>query len=177
MVEPAEEGPAAHGPTAPVEEPFYEKNGVYEITINPNDIQQFYKMSDRRTYDRLSEVTENWRKKCLKHLAPCAEYTVIVEISEPKVVIGDQHRPRVHFHGIMTLKHPVKFLTEHLHVLALSASIAINKYRPDYWPLYIAKQKHLVQPLLGKAYYLTHKDTPITPFGAVEQASDRRSGR
>jgi len=167
MVKPSMCDPLEEGPAAPVEDLkcFYEKGEVYEITINPNDTQQFYKMSDRSTTDRLSEVTENWRKKCLKHLAPCAEYSLVVEVSEPNVVVGDSRRPRIHFHGTIKLKNPIKFLTEHLHILAISASIAINKYRPEYWSKYTLKQKHLVQPLLGKAYWLTHNDSPLILAG------------
>lgn len=140
--------------------PFYMPNTMYEITIAPADATQMYKHDDR-----LNEVVELYRKKFLRDLAPCADYCLIVEVTEPNICREERFRPRIHFHGTMFLREPIKFLTEHLHKLQYPCSIAINPYRPDYWPEYILKQKDLIQPLLGKRYWLTHKDTEITPYG------------
>jgi len=148
-------------PMPDIELPFYTRHTPYEISINPNDTHQLYKTTD----SRLNVVIESMRRKCLVHLAPCASYTLVTEVSEPRMVVGESHRPRIHFHGIITFKNPIKFLTEHLHHLAAYASIQINPYRPDYWPSYITKQKDILSPELGKAYYLSDKDTSITPAG------------
>lgn len=148
-------------PVPEIETPFYTRHGTYEISINPNDAHQLYKTTDKR----LNAVVESFRKKCLNHLAPCAKYTLITEVSEPRMVVGETHRPRIHFHGVITLNNPITFLTEHLHHLSAYASIQINSYRKDYWPLYITKQKELLSPELGSAYYLSDKDSIITPYG------------
>lgn len=161
MTNPYMEVPKEDAATPPIKEIFYTRHTTYEITLNPNDTHQLYKTSD----DRLESVVESFRKKLLQHLAPCASYTLVPEVSEPQVCHGDVSRPRVHFHGIMTLNHPCKFLTEHLHHLASYCSVAINNYRPDYWPEYIKKQKDVVAPCLGPRYYLTNKDTQTTAYG------------
>lgn len=140
--------------------PFYQPNETYEITLNPNDKTQMYEYTDR-----LSEVVRIYRAKLLRHLAPCADYNLIVEVSEPTMVREQSYRPRIHFHGTVTLKDPIKFLTEYFHVLASCCSIQISKLDNDYWQEYILKQKVLMQPALGKRYWLTHKDTEITPYG------------
>lgn len=143
-----------------IKPPFYVPNETYEITLNPNDKTQMYEYTDR-----LSEVVRIYRAKLLRHLAPCADYTIIVEVSEPTMVREQSYRPRIHFHGTVTLKDPMKFLTEYFYVLASCCSIQISKLDKDYWEEYCLKQKALMQPALGKRYWLTHKDTEITPYG------------
>jgi hypothetical protein len=143
-----------------IPKPFYNINETYEFTLNPNDkTQQF------TSTDRLIEVVRIYRAKLLRHLAPCADYTLIVEVSEPTLVREQSYRPRIHFHGTVTLKDPMKFLTEYFHLLSSCCSIQFSKLDSDYWSEYILKQKALMQPQLGKGYWLTHKDTEITPYG------------
>lgn len=141
---------------------LYDKGKVLEITLNPNDIHQLYKNND----DRLLAVVESFRSKLLKHLSPYATYTLVPEVSEPYEIRLDK-APRIHFHGVVCFKKPVRWLTEQAHKLGGISSIRVSPYREKYWPAYITKQKDLVAPLLGSRYYLTDKDTEITPFGKV----------
>jgi len=139
---------------------FYEKDTVYEITINPLDRYQHYKSPCR-----LKLCVEEIRKKLLCTLAHHCEYTLVPEVSEPQHSNHTTGWPRVHFHGVITVKNPIMYLTETLHLMAEFSDIQVNPYRPDHWPMYVAKQKHLLKPILQKDYYLTNNDETFPSVG------------
>jgi len=143
---------------------FYSRHTIYGFNFNPNDAGQLYDISE----DRLLAVVERFRKVFIKHLQPVAKYILITEISEPVESRKNFGYPRIHFHGIVYMKNPIRYLSEHLHHLAKLGSVVVSPYNRDYWTEYIKKQKHLMAPELGRSYYLSDLDTAVTPFGATD---------
>lgn len=159
---------------------FYDRHTLYGITIAPSDVFQQY---DKCPSDRLTTVVNRVRGILLKHLKPVARYVLIVEVSEPRETRRDHGYPRIHFHGMMSLKNPIRYLTECLHHLGKVFSVVVAPYDASYWVDYCAKQKRLMAPELGKSYYLSDLDSEITHHGATdhvvshhEESVQKRSG-
>lgn len=142
---------------------FYQKHTVYGITFNPNDATQLYGIES----DRLTAVVERVRRILINHLKPVAQYVLITEVSEPVETRKDHGYPRIHFHGIVRFRNPIRYLTERLHHLGKVFSIVVHPYDREKWTDYCAKQKDLLAPELGPAYYQSDKDTVCGAFGAT----------
>lgn len=115
----------------------YQVNTVYEFTINLRDEYQY-----PDSPMRLMKC-----KKILKDIMDLNtwEYHLRVELSQPK--FGDYTScTRVHYHGIVRFKDNDEiryFLLTQLNKLFKIGRVCINAYRPDHWPTYCRKQKHL----------------------------------
>lgn len=152
---------------------FYEHSTVYGYSLAPNDDTQFY--ADK-TGNRLSIVVERVRANLTRILKPYAKYVLITEVSEPRETRKGHGEPRIHFHGVISFKNPIRYLTESLHRLGLFSSVVISPYDPAYWDRYMLKQKYLMAPELGNAYYLSDKDTSVTVHGPTNHVSRQAEG-
>lgn len=119
----------------------YAINTPYEITINYSDNYQHLKVSDLRLIkcgQQLKDILINYRD--IKHHFRC-------EVSMPNWGdINKQRYTRVHHHGIImfTTNESIKtFLLNVWSKMTTIARVSINQYRPEHWPEYMRKHKHL----------------------------------
>lgn len=149
---------------------FYDLSTVYGFSLAPNDDTQCY---GDKTGNRLSLVVERVRSNLTRILKPYAKYVLITEVSEPRETRKDVGYPRIHFHGVIAFKNPIRYLTESLHRLGLFSSVVISPYDAAYWDRYMLKQKYLMAPELGNAYYLSDRDTSVTVHGPTDHVVSR----
>lgn len=120
-----------------------EKGVKYELTICPSDKYQFEgkERRDKKIFNLFSEI----------FLSIKAVYCLYAEISAPQY--GDiyfQSIPRIHWHGIIEFENNgqiLDWLLYHHSRLCKVARIQLNNFRPDYWPKYITKHRHLFERL------------------------------
>lgn len=117
---------------------FYKTGNKYEITINPCDKYQF-----NNKPARIAQFIECIVKKCYDTLAESTDYELVLELSEPRhsnFKIGTY--PRLHLHGVITVKNCITFLETTLSKLMQWSDYQINQFdRPAYWGDYLKKQK------------------------------------
>lgn len=123
----------------------YVKGSTYEITINPNDDHQCFKADSNRT-QHVYDLMRPYIRKYLK-----CEWKLYTEVSEPSHMNAFGGVPRVHFHGVITLKNVTAF-KETIHYLAWISDIEINVYDKDYWDEYMTKSVAQISADIGSRY-------------------------
>ncbi len=115
---------------------IYVENELLEITINPSDRHQLFGTADRAFKVR------NWLYGFLQEHKATFYHYLVMEVTTPNVFHEDSKMPRLHFHGMIVIKKDCKFtfICEMIYIFSKIASVAINPYRPNYWPSYITKQ-------------------------------------
>ncbi len=139
---------------------FYKKNIKYEITINPNDKNQYFGNPRRlqlfimHMQKLLQLAFDNYGIRYKLHL----------ELSEPKAINKESHKmkstsgARLHFHGTLAFPSDAivgEFLLKSQYLLSRHSDIQLNSYREEYWPKYILKQRKVIEALA------IHYKTPV----------------
>lgn len=121
---------------------------TYTLTLNPDDSHQFMGKIDRF-------------RKCIKKVLTKlsfihhAHYTLTPEISK---------KGRIHFHGKLTVLHPVDFqLYDVISMMKWSIFEIDDLTHPTVWEAYVKKDLKLIRPYLhqkGIKYKITNSYTP-----------------
>lgn len=124
----------------------YKDQGIYSITVKPDDHMQFLK--NTTAVSRLFEFHQFYSTKFQRIFdSKHYEYHCRVEISEP---IGDDicNPPRLHLHGIFKLKtrySVIEFLLMAMPDLLIHARLQIHELNdPEAWNEYIHKQTRFI---------------------------------
>lgn len=151
---------------APMEkcEIFYKNETFYEITVNVDNIKQFF--GDPM---RLSRCRAYYKSLLKSALGSYSDFYFIFELSEPKQMQPSHDGPRLHVHGIIKFKDVIKFLSHGLRELSRHATVQINPLRIPYWCEYMSKQQSLMHDIclpitLGgdcKKLYVETMDPPL----------------
>ncbi len=146
-------------PDIPV--PFYDTNICYELTINPNDRNQY--IQDEFRYRKFINY---WSLTFRKMANQEMEIHLYPEISECQNLIDGKY-PRIHFHGTIKFLSNYSisnFLLKYTYILSKASSVQLNNYRPDYWDKYCLKQHKLMKYLAtteNHSYPLIYDNKPI----------------
>lgn len=125
---------------------FYETDGVYEITINPQDKYQY-----KHNKYRAELFVEQAVRKLRGCLSVSCEYELYIELSEPRnsnEIKGTY--PRFHLHGTIIIRDVFEFLQYGLTRLMAYSDYQINQHRPDKWSKYCKKQQGIMKSLKYK---------------------------
>lgn len=139
---------------------FYDTDGIYEITINPQDKYQY-----RHNKYRAELFVEQAVRKLRGCLGVSCEYQLYLELSEPRnsnEIKGTY--PRFHFHGTIIIRDVFEFLQYGLTKLMAYGDYQINQHRPDKWSKYCNKQQGIIgQSLKSKGLPLVITEKTANP--------------
>lgn len=133
-------------------------NGVrYEFSVAPAEQEEYSMIGERH-----KSVYDSWRIHLATMLGGVALVELITECSTPK---HGRYTPgqlnRIHFHGYITFTDYAEFIMERAHLLSKVCTFKISNLREQIWATYIAKQRYLMEPKLGKLYRLLLGITPV----------------
>lgn len=136
----------------------------YEITISPDDKNQYFGQGDRRL-----ECWLNNTDILLRESLDGIQYTLYTDISLPHVNVKKGKTPRLHLHGHLDLSKASKarFWVNSLYKLTRWAVVTINPLRKEKeeWIKYCKK----TLPLLKELTHDKESWLIFTPYGRLKR--------
>lgn len=142
---------------------MYKVNTWYALTVCPSNNSGECKPRRRKPSSPAREQLSYHRERLYNYLLPMndTEYKIWTDISEPREINMD-HRPRIHFHGVIRFKTNEAILDWLLtHAPTIMCCIGILKVDtlkcPKYWLEYCQKYVHITRqkPLVTPEAKLT----------------------